>query len=66
MGFKRTLSFPATRDSRVAHDEFGGHMRDLLERAKALEEKSSGQNLLAALVKYSSASEAMKGGKTKF
>lgn len=51
------------RDSRLAYDEFGGYMRDLLKREKALGEKSTGQNLLAALVKYSRDSDDVKGDK---
>jgi len=57
------LPFATIRDSRVAYYEFGRYMRDLLEREKALGEKSTGQNLLAALVKYSADSDDAKGGR---
>jgi cytochrome P450 len=57
----RTLPFRGMRDSNLAYDEFGRYMRDLVEREKALGEKSDGQNLLAALAKFSGDSDDVKG-----
>ena len=57
------LPFATIRESRIAYYEFGRYMRDLLEREKALGEKSTGQNLLAALVKNSADSDDVKGGR---
>lgn len=56
----RYLPFRGMQNSNLAYEEFGRYMREMVERERALGEKSEGQNLLAALAKFSGDSDDVK------